>query len=298
MELKMHKQIIGTGVALITPFNNDFSVDYSSLEKIVDFVVSQGVDFLVALGTTSESATLSTEEKVKVVDTILKINNNRIPVVLGMGGNDTRCLINQINKQDFAGISAILSVTPYYNKPQQDGLLAHFRAVADASPVPMILYNVPGRTSVNMKAETCLKLAHHPNILSVKEASGDMGQVMQIIASKPDKFELLSGDDALTLPMLAVGAKGVISVVANAFPDLFSNMVRFQLAGDNASALPIHYKLLRMIDLLFVDGNPAGIKSVLHQFGLCSNILRLPLVPVNPTVAEQIKNEMLSIGVL
>ncbi len=294
----MHKQIIGTGVALITPFNNDFSVDYSSLEKIVDFVVSQGVDFLVALGTTSESATLSTEEKVKVVDTILKINNNRIPVVLGMGGNDTRCLINQINKQDFAGISAILSVTPYYNKPQQDGLLAHFRAVADASPVPMILYNVPGRTSVNMKAETCLKLAHHPNILSVKEASGDMGQVMQIIASKPDKFELLSGDDALTLPMLAVGAKGVISVVANAFPDLFSNMVRFQLAGDNASALPIHYKLLRMIDLLFVDGNPAGIKSVLHQFGLCSNILRLPLVPVNPTVAEQIKNEMLSIGVL
>jgi len=298
MELKMHKQIIGTGVALITPFNNDFSVDYSSLEKIVDFVVSQGVDFLVALGTTSESATLSTEEKVKVVDTILKINNNRIPVVLGMGGNDTRCLINQINKQDFAGISAILSVTPYYNKPQQDGLLAHFRAVADASPVPMILYNVPGRTSVNMKAETCLKLAHHPNILSVKEASGDMGQVMQIIASKPDKFELLSGDDALTLPMLAVGAKGVISVVANAFPDLFSNMVRFQLAGDNASALPIHYKLLRMIDLLFVDGNPAGIKSVLHQFGLCSNILRLPLVPVNPTVAEQIKNEMLSIVVL
>jgi len=294
----MHKQIIGTGVALITPFNNDFSVDYSSLEKIVDFVVSQGVDFLVALGTTSESATLSTEEKVKVVDTILKINNNRIPVVLGMGGNDTRCLINQINKQDFAGISAILSVTPYYNKPQQDGLLAHFRAVADASPVPMILYNVPGRTSVNMKAETCLKLAHHPNILSVKEASGDMGQVMQIIASKPDKFELLSGDDALTLPMLAVGAKGVISVVANAFPDLFSNMVRFQLAGDNASALPIHYKLLRMIDLLFVDGNPAGIKSVLHQFGLCSNILRLPLVPVNPTVAEQIKNEMLSIVVL
>jgi len=294
----MHKQIIGTGVALITPFNNDFSVDYSSLEKIVDFVVSQGVDFLVALGTTSESATLSTEEKVKVVDTILKINNNRIPVVLGMGGNDTRCLINQINKQDFAGISAILSVTPYYNKPQQDGLLAHFRAVADASPVPVILYNVPGRTSVNMKAETCLKLAHHPNILSVKEASGDMGQVMQIIASKPDKFELLSGDDALTLPMLAVGAKGVISVVANAFPDLFSNMVRFQLAGDNASALPIHYKLLRMIDLLFVDGNPAGIKSVLHQFGLCSNILRLPLVPVNPTVAEQIKNEMLSIGVL
>lgn len=294
----MHKQIIGTGVALITPFNNDFSVDYSSLEKIVDFVVSQGVDFLVALGTTSESATLSTEEKVEVVDTILKINNNRIPVVLGMGGNDTRCLINHINKQDFAGISAILSVTPYYNKPQQDGLLAHFRAVADASPVPMILYNVPGRTSVNMKAETCLKLAHHPNILSVKEASGDMGQVMQIIASKPDKFELLSGDDALTLPMLAVGAKGVISVVANAFPDLFSNMVRFQLAGDNANALPIHYKLLRMIDLLFVDGNPAGIKSVLHQFGLCSNILRLPLVPVNPTVAEQIKNEMLSIGVL
>lgn len=293
----MHKQIIGTGVALITPFNSDFSVDYASLEKIVEFVVGKGVDFLVALGTTSEAATLNSEEKDKVVNTILRINNGRVPVVLGMGGNDTHCLVNHIKEQDFEGVSAILSVTPYYNKPQQDGLLAHFQAVADSSPVPVILYNVPGRTSVNMKADTCLKLANHPNILSVKEASGDLGQVMQILASKPDKFELLSGDDALTLPMLAVGAKGVISVVANAFPDLFSNMVRLQLSGDTSRALAIHYKLLRMIDLLFVDGNPAGIKCAMNHLGLCGNVLRLPLVPVNPTVTVHIKNEMISLGV-
>lgn len=288
----MKKQLYGTGVALVTPFNNDYSIDYHSLEAIVEYVISGGVDFLVALGTTSEAATLNGREKQLVLDKILETNKGRIPVVLGIGGNHTQKVIEEISGYSFDGISAVLSVTPYYNKPQQAGLLAHFRMVADASPVPVILYNVPGRTSVNMKAETTLMLSDHPNVISVKEASGDMAQIMNIISAKGKTFEVLSGDDALTLPMLAVGAKGVISVIANAFPEKFSRMVREELHGDHQKALELHYQLLHMIDLLFADGNPAGVKSALNSLGLCANILRLPLVGVKHSIGEEIAAEV------
>jgi len=227
-----------------------------------------------------------------VLEKILKTNNGRIPVVIGIGGNNTNNVIEDIKAISFDGISAILSVTPYYNKPQQDGLLAHFNKVADASPVPVILYNVPGRTSVNMKAETTLNLGNHPNIISVKEASGDLSQIMNIISQKSEGFEVLSGDDALTLPMLAIGSKGVISVVANAYPEKFSQMVREELNGNHKKALSLHYQLLHMIDLLFADGNPAGVKSVLNLLGLCANTLRLPLVGVKQSVGQEIAREV------
>jgi 4-hydroxy-tetrahydrodipicolinate synthase len=289
----MIKHILtGTGVALVTPFNNDTSIDFEALDAIVNHVIRGGVEFLVVLGTTSEAATLNQEEKKQVLERVLKTNSSRIPVVLGMGGNNSLKLIDEIKNQDFTGVSAILSVTPYYNKPQQAGLLAHFNMVADVSPVPVILYNVPGRTSVNMKADTTLKLAVHPNIVSVKEASGDMAQVMAIVAGNIKDFEVLSGDDALTLPMLAVGAKGVISVVANAFPEQFSRMVRAGMNNCNQEAKELHYRLLHMIDLLFADGNPAGIKTALNCLGLCSNTLRMPLVGVQSTIAEEIAKEV------
>lgn len=288
MEIKLY----GTGVALVTPFNKDYSIDFNALDAIIEHVVQGGVEFLVVLGTTSEAATLNQTEKKLVVERVLRTNNDRIPVVLGMGGNNTQKLIEEIKAQDFSGISAILSVTPYYNKPQQNGLLAHFTQVADTCPVSVILYNVPGRTSVNMKSETTLKLASHQNIISVKEASGDMAQVMAIIAEKQLGFDVLSGDDALTLPMLAVGAKGVISVVANAFPGQFSSMVRSEMNGRNHEAQELHYRLLHMIDLLFADGNPAGIKAALQCLGLCNNTLRLPVVGVQTSIADEIAREV------
>lgn len=279
----------GTGVALITPFKKDLSVDFVALGSVVEHVVSNGLEYLVALGTTSEAATLNEQEREAVVKEILRANAGRVPVLLGMGGNNTSQLLQQIKHQDFTGISAILSVVPYYNKPQQAGLVAHFEAVADASPVPVILYNVPSRTSTNMKAETVLRLAAHKNIVAVKEASGDLMQIMQIIKNKPNGFEVISGDDALTFPMLAVGAKGVISVVANAFPKEFGDMVRQQLAGQSTSAFDLHYRLLDFINLLFADGSPAGIKCALHHMGICGDTLRLPLVNVNHSIEASLK---------
>ena len=280
----------GTGVALVTPFKNDMQVDYTALENIVNHVIDNGVNFLVALGTTSESAVLTEEEKARVVETIVNTNNGRVHVMFGLGGNNTAAILQQLKQQVFRGITGILSVVPYYNKPQQEGIKMHFKAIADVSRVPVILYNVPSRTSQNMTAKTCLELAKHPNIVAVKEASGDMQQVMTILRDKPDNFSVLSGDDALTMPLIALGADGVISVAANAYTRDFSEMVKLQRAGETAKARALHYKMLELTNLLFEDGNPAGVKALLNLMGLCEDVLRLPLVSMRSDLKERMKN--------
>jgi 4-hydroxy-tetrahydrodipicolinate synthase len=282
---------IGTGVALITPFNDDYSVDYQSLRNIVDFTLQNDADFLVALGTTSEAPTMNAEEKAKVTKTIIETANGRCPILLGMGGNNTSALIDGIRNQDFKGIDGILSVVPYYNKPNQRGMKAHFLHVADVSPVPVVLYNVPGRVGVNLQAATTVELASHPNIIAVKEASGNLQQIMEILRDKPSDFTVLSGDDGITQPMMALGAKGVISVAANGYPKPFCKMVHLMLEDKEKEALPLHYKMLRMNGLIFADGNPAGIKALMAHNGLCKNVLRLPLVPVSDNVRQDIEIE-------
>lgn len=281
----------GTGIALITPFNDDKSVDFVSLERIVNHVINGGADFLVALGTTSEAPTLTAEEKKQVVSTILKANAQRLPVLLGMGGNNTQNVIDQIKAQDFTGIDGILSVVPYYNKPNQRGMKAHFEAIADASPVPVILYNVPGRVGVNLQASTSVELAQHPNIVAVKEASGNLQQIMDILRDKPVDFDVLSGDDGITQPLMALGAQGVISVAANAYTKPFAKMMNAMKEGQTEVALKLHYSMLRMNQLIFADGNPAGIKCLMSLMGLCKNVLRLPLVPASEKVQQDIENE-------
>ena len=281
----------GTGIALITPFNEDKSVDFQALERIVNHVIDGGADFLVALGTTSEAPTLTLEEKQLVVATILKANAGRLPVLLGLGGNNTQAVIEQIKTQDFNGIDGILSVVPFYNKPNQRGMKAHFEAIADASPVPVILYNVPGRVGVNLQAATCVALAKHPNIIAVKEASGNLTQIMEILRDKPTDFDVLSGDDGITQPLMALGANGVISVAANAYIKPFSKMMNAMKEGHTEEALKLHYAMLRMNQLIFADGNPAGIKCLMSLMGLCKNVLRLPLVPVSDNVKQDIENE-------
>ena len=283
---------VGTGVALITPFNEDFSVDYKSLENIVEFTLSNGADFMVALGTTSEAPTLTYEEKDKVLKTIIKVTDKRCPILLGMGGNNTMALVDAIKNQDFKGVDGILSVVPYYNKPNQRGMKAHFEMVADNSPVPVVLYNVPGRVGVNLQASTCVELAKHYNIVAVKEASGNLQQIMEILRDKPSDFDVLSGDDSITQPMMALGAKGVISVAANGYPDLFCKMVTSMLDKDVDAALALHYKTLKMNNLIFADGNPAGIKYLMSLQKLCKNILRLPLVCVNENVKKDLEKEL------
>ena len=277
----------GTGIALITPFKQDQSVDTESLIRIVNHVVDNGADFLVVLGTTSEAPTLSKEEKNLVINTILKTNNGRLPVILGMGGNNTEA----IKAQDFTGIQGILSVVPYYNKPNQRGMRAHFEAIADASPVPVVVYNVPGRVGVNLQAATCVELAQHPNIIAVKEASGNLQQIMEILRDKPADFDVLSGDDGITQPLMALGAQGVISVAANAYTTSFSRMMHAMKEGRTEEALNLHYAMLRMNQLIFADGNPAGIKCLMSHLGLCENVLRLPLVTVNNKVEADIIEE-------
>ena len=286
---------VGTGVALITPFNEDFTVDYKSLANIVEYSLQNGADFLVALGTTSEAPTLTVEEKNKVVDTIIDTANHRCPILLGLGGNNTQSVIENIKNQSFDGVDGVLSVVPYYNKPNQNGMFAHFKAVADASPVPVVLYNVPGRTGVNMQAATTIALSDHNNIVAIKEASGNIQQIMEILRDKPSDFTVLSGDDAITQPLMSLGATGVISVAANADPKQFCQMVHKMLDNVYSEALSIHYRLLKMNGLLFADGNPAGVKALMSHIGLCKNVLRLPLVPVSDTVLEKIKNEYLNI---
>lgn len=286
-----HNPFKGTGIALITPFKSDKSVDVESLAKIVNHVIDNGADFLVALGTTSEAPTLSAEEKKLVIKTIIDTNRNRLPILLGMGGNNTEAVIEAIKAQDFTGIGGILSVVPYYNKPNQRGMKAHFEAIADASPVPVVLYNVPGRVGVNLQAATCVELAKHPNIIAVKEASGNLQQIMEILRDKPTDFDVLSGDDGITQPLMALGAQGVISVAANAYTKPFAQMMHAQKEGNTAEALRLHFGMLRMNQLIFADGNPSGIKCLMQRMGLCENVLRLPLVPVCEKVEQDITNE-------
>jgi len=281
----------GTGIALITPFKQDHSVDVEALDKIVNHVIDNGADFLVVLGTTSEAPTLTAEEKKLVINTILKTNNNRLPVLLGMGGNNTQAVIEAVRSQDFTGIQGILSVVPYYNKPNQRGMKAHFEAIADASPVPVVVYNVPGRVGVNLQAATCVDLAKHPNIIAVKEASGNLQQIMEILRDKPADFDVLSGDDGITQPLMALGAQGVISVAANAYTKPFSRMMHTMKEGRTDEALRLHYAMLKMNQLIFADGNPAGIKCLMSHIGLCENVLRLPLVKANEKVEADIIEE-------
>ncbi|MGC8804031.1 MAG: 4-hydroxy-tetrahydrodipicolinate synthase [Bacteroidales bacterium] len=283
----------GTGVAIVTPFRYDDSIDFTALHNLVEFQVENKIDYIVVLGTTGESVTLSADEKRAVVDSVLEAVNGRVPVVVGIGGNNTQDIINKIKQFDFTGIDGILSVSPYYNKPTQGGLYEHFKAIASVSPVPIILYNIPGRTGSNMCAETTLRLASDfRNIVAIKEASGNLNQIMEIIKGKPSHFEVISGDDLLALPIVMLGGKGVISVVANAYPFQMSELIRLALAGKIDEAKKIHYSLLTLINLLFVEGNPAGIKATLEIKKLTSAHVRLPLVKVSQTTYAKIEEQV------
>lgn len=278
----MTERLKGTGVALITPFFPDGTIDFATLEKLVDDLIAQGVDYLVTVCTTSETPTLSEEEKDEIVRTVVRANRGRVAVIRGMGGPDTRELIHSLQTKDFTGVDAILSVAPFYNKPSQEGLYQHYKTVAGLSPLPIILYNVPGRTGCNIEADTTLRLANDcPNIIAVKEASGIMNQIMRIIAHKPADFSVISGDDAITLPLLAAGVDGVISVVANAFPKEVSTMVRLARQNRFDEARQIHLRLLDFTQACFREGSPAGIKALLSLQGKIQNCLRLPQVPVS-----------------
>ena len=283
----------GTGVALITPFDKNGVIDFIALEKMVNHVINGGIDYLVALGTTAETPTLSEKEKEEVVSSIIKYNNKRVPIILGMGGNNTHALTESIKKYDFTNIDGILSVAPYYNKPTQEGIYEHFKAVSEASPLPIILYNVPGRTSSNISTETCIKLARNfENIVAVKEASGDFAQVMEIIRTKPENFHVVSGDDAITFPMISLGGSGVISVIGNAFPSEFSQMVKLALDNSYEEALKIHYKLLPFVETIFAEGNPAGIKAFLKQLGICTEEVRLPLIKASKKLFKKVDGHL------
>jgi 4-hydroxy-tetrahydrodipicolinate synthase len=280
----------GMGVALITPFKTDESIDCEALVRMTDHLVDNGTDYIVALGTTAETASLSEEEKREITGIIVERVNRRVPVVLGISGNCTRKVTAEIEKTEFKGIDAILSVVPYYNKPTQEGIYQHYRAISKASPKPVILYNVPGRTVTNMTGATTLRLANDfENIIAIKEASGNFSQMDDIIKHKPADFHVISGDDGITFPLIALGAVGVISVIGNAFPKEFSRMVRLALEGDYASARTLHSRFVELFELLFVDGNPAGVKSMLHMMGFIENKLRLPLVPTRITTFEKIR---------
>ena len=283
------QSLIGTGVALVTPFKKDFSVDTDALKRIVNFQINNGIDYLVVLGTTAENATLSLLEKELVIQTIIEANNHKLPLVLGVGGNNTMEVINELKNRDLSNFVAVLSVSPYYNKPTQEGIYQHFKAIAEASPIPVILYNVPGRTSSNMLPSTVLRLAHDfKNIVAIKEAAGDIVQAMKLIQGKPQGFLVISGDDMITLPMILAGGSGVISVIGEGFPRQFSDMVRLGLERKVDEAYKLHYLLVDAIDMIFEQGNPAGIKEVHKTLGLSENTVRLPLVNVNEDLAFRI----------
>ena len=279
------------GVALITPFHADGSIDEGALVRLVEYQISSGADFLCIMGTTAETPTLSSDEKRHLKELLVERVGGRVPLLMGCGGNCTAAVIADLQSTDLTGIDGVLSVCPMYNKPSQEGLYQHFRAIALASPVPVVLYNVPGRTGVNMTAETTLRLARDfDNIVAIKEASGNITQMDDIIKQKPDGFDVISGDDGITFPLITLGAVGVISVIGNALPREFSRMVRLALNGDYDSALRIHHKFAELFKLLFVDGNPAGVKAMLHAMGMIENQLRLPLVPTRLTTMEQISS--------
>ena len=290
------QSLIGTGVALVTPFKTDFSVDVEGLKRIVNFQIENGIDYLVILGTTAESATLSQEEKELVIETVIEANQGRLPLVLGVGGNNTQRVVEELKTRDLTAFVAILSVSPYYNKPIQEGIYQHFKAIAEAAPVPVILYNVPGRTGSNMLPSTVLRLANDfENIIAIKEAAGDLVQAMKIIEHKPTGFLVISGDDMITLPMILAGGSGVISVIGEGFPKQFSEMVRLGLNRKVEEAYKLHYLLADGIDLIFEQGNPAGIKEVFKSLDLSENTVRLPLVTVNEDLAQRIHSFVLKL---
>lgn len=283
------QSLIGTGVALVTPFKKDFSVDSEALARIVNFQIDNGIDYLVVLGTTAENATLNQEEKELVIQTVIDANKGRLPLVLGVGGNNTMKVVDELKTRDFSHFVAVLSVSPYYNKPTQEGIYQHFKAVAEASPVPVILYNVPGRTASNMSPSTVIRLAKvFKNIVAIKEAAGDIVQAMKLIQGKPEGFLVISGDDMITLPMVLAGGSGVISVIGEGFPKQFSDMVRLGLNRKVDEAYKLHYLLADAIDMIFEQGNPAGIKEVFKTLGLSENTVRLPLVNVNDDLADRL----------
>ena len=280
----------GMGVALITPFKDDESIDFDALSKLIEYQIQNGIDYLVVLGTTAETPTLTEQEKNEVLSFVVERVKGRVPIVLGLGGNNTRGIVDRLKTETFHGVDAILSVVPYYNKPSQEGIYQHYKAIASATKLPVILYNVPGRTGVNMTAETTLRLAREfDNIVAIKEASGNITQMDDIIKNKPKDFMVISGDDGITFPLITLGAVGVISVIGNAFPREFSRMVRLALQGDYTNALLIHHKFTELFELLFVDGNPTGVKSILSSMGYIQNRLRLPLVPTRITTYEKIR---------
>lgn len=278
---------------MITPFKADGSVDYESLKCLVEYQLANGADFFCILATTGETPCLTKEEKENIKHLVVEVNHGQLPVLMGCGGNNTAAIVEELKTTDWSGIDGILSVCPYYNKPSQEGLYQHFKAIAQASPLPVVLYNVPGRTGINLKAETTVRLANDcENIVAIKEASGSLEQVDEIIKNKPARFDVISGDDALTFPMIASGAAGVISVIGNALPKEFSRMIRYEFRGEYEPARKIHHRFTELYSLLFVDGNPAGVKALLHEMGMIENELRLPLVPTRITTMQKIANTL------
>lgn len=278
----------GLGIALVTPFTANGEVDYKTIVRLVEYQIQNGADFLCILATTGETPCLSTEEKENIKKLVVDTNRGRLPILMGCGGNNTRAVVEELKTADWTGIDGVLSVCPYYNKPSQEGLYQHFKAIAEASPLPVVLYNVPGRTGINMKSETTVRLARDcENIVAVKEASGSLEQVDEIIKNKPERFDVLSGDDALTFSMVASGAAGSISVIGNALPKEVSRMIRLEFKGEYEAARTIHHRFTELYSLLFVDGNPAGVKALLHEMGFIQNVLRLPLVPTRITTLQK-----------
>lgn len=291
----VREKLRGSGVALVTPFKANGDVDYNGLGKLIDHCIDGGIEYLVSLGTTGEAATLSKEEKLEVLNYTIGYNKGRVPLVAGFGGNDTRAIIKDMEAFHFNGVDAILSVSPYYSKPTQAGIVAHYKAIAAAAPRPVLLYNVPGRTGMNMAAETTIELAKEKNIIGIKEASGNFGQCMQIVMNTPKEFLKISGDDNITLPLIALGFDGVISVSGQGFSKVFSQMVREALKGDFEAARKLHYKLVDVTDMLFAEGNPGGIKYALEVLGVCDSHLRLPLVSISEGLKAKIKAATLGI---
>lgn len=283
-----HNIFRGLGIALITPFTENGAVDYDAMKRIVEYQLSNGADFLCILATTGETPCLTKQEKEDIKKYIIDLVAGRIPILMGCGGNNTSAVVDELQNGDFKGIDGILSVCPYYNKPSQEGLYQHFKAISSATPLPIVLYNVPGRTGINLKAETTVRLAREcENIVAIKEASGSLEQVDEILKNKPEGFAVLSGDDSLTYPMIACGADGVISVIGNALPKEFSRMIRLEKNGEFEAAVKIHHKFTDLYSLLFVDGNPAGVKALLHEMGYIKNVLRLPLVPTRVATVQK-----------
>ena len=288
----------GLGIALVTPFTSDGQVDYNSLKRLVEYQIDNGADFLCIIATTGETPCLTQDEKDKITQLVKDVNHGRLPILKGCGGNNTAAVVEELRTADWSGIDGILSVCPYYNKPSQEGLYQHFKAISEASPLPVVLYNVPGRTGINLKPETTVRLANDcENIVAVKEASGSLEQVDEIIKNKPQRFDVLSGDDALTFSMVASGAAGVISVIGNALPKEFSRMIRLEFQGEYEPARKIHHMFTELYSLLFVDGNPAGVKALLHEMGFIENQLRLPLVPTKVSTLQKMAEILKSLRI-